>query len=151
MEKLLQATLNRHDPIVRTPPFDRRASLILEAAGASHPGRRTLNQDQFLITDLAAARRRDRLWNGRESGESLLLVADGMGGHPGGEVASLLAVRALVRELLHVSADVDNPVRQLELAMRASDRAIHEAGARRHDLDSMGTTLTSAWWVPPML
>jgi protein phosphatase len=152
MEKLLHAISATHDPVVQTPPVrDWRAPLVLEAAGASHPGRRHVNQDQFLIADLAAARRRDGRGNGNERSESLLVVADGMGGHAGGEVASLLAVRVLLSELAHITPDGDNPVRQLELAMRASDRAIHEAGARRDDLASMGTTLTAAWWIPPML
>ena len=151
MEKLLHTISATHDPIVQTPTLDRRAPLVYEAAGVSHPGRRHLNQDQFLIADLAAARRRDGHGAGEERADSLLVVADGLGGHPGGEVASLLAVRVLLNELVHTTPDGGNPVRQLELAMRASDRAIHEAGARRDDLAGMGTTLTAAWWLPPML
>jgi protein phosphatase len=52
--------------------------------------------------------------------------------------------------LVH-GANGDNPVRRLERAIRSSDREIHSAGARRGDLASMGTTLTAAWWIPPML
>src|SRR5688572_4706248 len=77
-----------------------RSRMLLEAVGATHPGRRRLNQDQFLIADLSAARRReDVLAAAKPATESLLVVADGLGGHPSGEVASLLAVRTLLREL----------------------------------------------------
>jgi protein phosphatase len=126
-------------------------ALVLDAAGASHPGRRRLNQDQFLIADLGAARRREADQGAHDQGESLLVVADGLGGHPSGEVASLLAVRVLLRELLDDAPDGDNKVRRLERAMRSSDDAILRAGARRGDLASMGTTLTAAWWRSPML
>jgi protein phosphatase len=164
MEKLLQNVSMTHGPAVATRAsrgqaltFDRRTPpllepLLLEAAGLTDPGRRRLNEDQVLIADLGAARHRDGLAvrDDRRS-DWLLVVADGMGGHPGGDVASLLAVRVLLSELVHTSPDVDNPVRRLEAAMRSCDREIHEAGARRTDLASMGTTLTAAWWVPPML
>jgi protein phosphatase len=112
-----------------------------------------LNQDQYLIADLAAARRRDdeRSVAGSCACERLLVVADGMGGHPCGEVASLLAVRVLVQELLRCPVEAGDPIRQLVRALRASDAALHHAGARRDDLASMGTTLTAAWWVPPRL
>ena len=151
MEKLLHTASTRDSPILHSSNGNRRVPLVLEAAGVSHPGRRRLNQDQFLIADLAAARRREGAGIGNDRGsELLLLVADGMGGHPGGEVASLLAVRVLLSELVH-GVNGDNPLRRLEHAMRASDREIHDAGARRDDLASMGTTLTAAWWIPPML
>jgi protein phosphatase len=129
------------------------APLVLEVSGVSHPGRRRLNQDQYLIADLAAARWRDRGEPARGGAEeSLLVVADGMGGHPCGEVASLLAVRVLMRELLHDSGSaIADPLRRLERAFRACDDALHCAGSRRPDLASMGTTLTAAWWTPPLL
>ena len=59
-------------------------------------------------------------------------------------------MRVLLSELVH-AADGANPVRRLEHAIQSSDRAIHSAGARRGELGSMGTTLTAAWWIPPML
>jgi protein phosphatase len=131
--------------------IDRRSRLALDAAGASDPGRRPLNQDQFLIADLASARRRDGGAPNGSRTESLLAVADGMGGHPSGEVASLLAVRVVVGELLHSPIDGANPLERLERALAAGDEALHRASERRNDLARMGTTLTAAWWVSPML
>jgi len=108
---------------------DARSRMLLEAVGASHSGRRRLNQDQFLIADLTAARRReDVLAASRPATESLLVVADGLGGHPSGEVASLLAVRTLLRELLQSPVDETNPLILLDRAIRASDEALHRAG-----------------------
>ncbi len=153
MEKLLHDVSTHEGAIFQGSKRDRRVPLVLEAAGVSHPGRRGLNEDQFLIADIAAARQResasDESRNARGV-ESLLVVADGMGGHQGGEVASLLAVRVLLSELVH-AADGDNPLRRLERAIQSSDRAIHSAGYRRGELGSMGTALTTAWWIPPML
>ncbi len=152
MGKLRHAAPARTDTVHRLSENEGRSRLLLEASGVSHPGRRTLNQDQYLVADLTAARRREgALSRNGASQESLLVVADGMGGHPCGEVASLLAVRVLVRELLHTAPDEGNPVRRLELALRSSDEALIRAGTRRGDLATMGTTLTAAWWIPPML
>jgi protein phosphatase len=130
-----------------------RQPLELDAAAVSHPGKRRLNQDQHLIANLAAARRRDEVRPAADpdADELLLIVADGMGGHPRGEVASLLAVRVLVKELLRWPVDAGEPLRRLRLAVRLCDESLHRAGARRADLSSMGTTLTAAWWIPPML
>ena len=156
MENLRPAA-ETQEPIVRSLDWeDRRRRLSLDTAGVSHRGRRRLNQDQHLIADLLSARRRDGA--GSDHGnlqsraeEMLLVVADGMGGHPCGEVASLLAVRVLVKELLAGPAAVDDPLAKLDAAVRCADEALHRAGARRSDLATMGTTLTAAWWLPPML
>ncbi|HVR29666.1 MAG TPA: protein phosphatase 2C domain-containing protein [Thermoanaerobaculia bacterium] len=132
---------------------ERKPRLVLESAGVSHPGRRRSNEDQYLIADLAAARRRaGRQPSEAAAEEALLVVADGMGGHPSGEVASLLAVRVLLKELVDAPSSSEcDPLGWLELAVRSSDEAIHRTSARRRDLAAMGTTLTAAWWIPPML
>ena len=61
----------------------------------------------------------------------MLMVADGMGGHIAGEVASRLAVNTAA------SADLDPDDR-----VAAANRAIREEVARQPDLEGMGTTLT---------
>jgi protein phosphatase len=130
------------------------SALMLDVAASSHPGKRRLNQDQYLIADLAAARRRESdpvALNAGDANERLLVVADGMGGHPRGEVASLLAVRVLLQELLRGPCEAGEPRRRLECALRASDDALHRTSVRRPDLASMGTTLTAAWWTSPLL
>ncbi|MEQ8717960.1 MAG: Stp1/IreP family PP2C-type Ser/Thr phosphatase [Acidimicrobiales bacterium] len=63
-------------------------------------------------------------------------VADGMGGHRGGEVASLIAVEALV-ESLGETRRVDDYV----TAVRAANEAILQRASEDPDLYGMGTTL----------
>ncbi len=68
--------------------------------------------------------------------ESTFLVADGMGGHAGGGVASSTAVKVIV-DLLRQGED---PM----VAIQEANRAIFERGMKDSSLAGMGTTLTLA-------
>ena len=69
--------------------------------------------------------------SGESPGPAVLIVADGMGGHVAGEVASRLAVNAAA------STEVD-PIDRVA----AGNRAIREEVAREPSLEGMGTTMT---------
>ena len=71
----------------------------------------------------------------------LIGVADGMGGHNGGEVASATARRDLVQTLAGVSP---SPV-ALSDAILHANLEIFEQATRDRSLDGMGTTLTVLW------
>src|SRR5690606_4788790 len=66
----------------------------------------------------------------------LWLVADGMGGHEYGEVASALARETIVREIRD-----GTPLAQ---AIRIADEEIIRASKRRRDALPMGTTVVAA-------
>ncbi len=69
--------------------------------------------------------------SGESDGPAVLIVADGMGGHVAGEVASRLAVNAAA------STEVEPADR-----VAAGNRAIREEVAREPSLEGMGTTMT---------
>jgi len=67
----------------------------------------------------------------------LLVVADGMGGHQGGEIASRLAIDAICEA---IENSVDAPEDTLRRALRAANRRIYQAAQRDARLAGMGTT-----------
>ena len=95
------------------------------AHGVTHPGPRASNEDAFLI----------------DTSGGVFVVADGMGGHNAGEVASGLAVES-IRTFV---ADEDRPSADgLEDAVRAANRHILDTAARRPECAGMGTTVAVA-------
>ncbi len=70
--------------------------------------------------------------------ERMVVVADGMGGHPGGEVASAVAV-ALVQAVFS-----GKTLGELEAGVRAANRAIWDRAHGNSELEGMGTTICAA-------
>jgi protein phosphatase len=115
-----------------------RALLAVEppmfaSAPSPHP------QEEIMLTLDAASRSetgpvRDHNEDAVVSDDRLLLVADGMGGHPGGEIASSLTAGLIPAVFTGRSLD------ELATAVRAANWAIWER-ATGSDLDGMGTTV----------
>lgn len=72
------------------------------------------------------------------SSERLVSVADGMGGAPGGELASALAVTVVD------AAFRGRSIHELEAAVWAANRAIWQRAGSSGELEGMGTTICAA-------
>ncbi len=94
---------------------------------------RSGNEDSYLMAD-------DR---------GLFVVADGMGGHAAGEVASEMASR-LVAETYRPARGMsdDELMAQMVSAIRAANAAIFERTLQEHDKRGMGTTVTALALLP---
>ncbi len=101
----------------------------LAIAGSTHIGRtRRTNQDSF-----------DR-FDDLGRGEILLVVADGLGGHRGGEVASKMAVGALGKLCREGEG---SPSTRLLAAIERANSEIHKLASKDRTLKGMGTTVVA--------
>jgi serine/threonine protein phosphatase PrpC len=107
-----------------------------EVASDSHIGQvRTNNEDRYAVVNLECG--------GQPS--VLALVADGVGGHAAGEVASQTVVDEIVRE---VRADpCANPVKLLPQAAVRAGHAVFARAQKDPELRGMATTLAAVWLV----
>ena len=95
-------------------------SLRISAYGRSHVGQvRTRNEDMMAV----------------EPSLGLVVVADGMGGAPGGDLASSLAVQEVTRRIQEGKG--------MEHAIREANRKILDTARDRPAFSGMGTTLTA--------
>lgn len=114
---------------------------MIDACGVTHPGRvRAVNEDTFLV----------------DHELQVFVVADGMGGHNAGDVASRIAVET-VRAFVARSRDqaectwpygIDGNLsldaNRLRTALRVANRRVFKAADDRDDYAGMGTTIVAA-------
>ncbi len=77
-------------------------------------------------------------------GEAVFAVADGLGGHAAGEVASGLALESLGDVDPAACADVEALQERLAEAIREANRTVHAAAQEDPARAGMGTTMTAA-------
>jgi serine/threonine protein phosphatase PrpC len=114
----------------------------LRVAAVSNPGRvRDHNEDSYGVTAY-------RLEPG-DTPALLAVLADGIGGHQAGEVASALTVDAVVSTVeSHPSGD---PLEVLGRAVREAAGQVRQAATSDKAREGMGSTLAVAWIIGPKL
>ena len=134
--------------------------VLVDAAGFTHPGLvRETNEDHFLVARLgryfetvSTSLHPDDLPARTDDAGYSLIVADGMGGHAAGEIASRLAIREIIRLGLALPdwiVRIDDSTREAA-ATRAQERIerlnamVIEGAERNPELHGMGCTLTAA-------
>ncbi|HEY7296153.1 MAG TPA: protein phosphatase 2C domain-containing protein [Dehalococcoidia bacterium] len=107
------------------------------AAGGSRQGpKHPENEDSFLLSEPDAAAR-------RASHGNLYVVADGVGGHQKGEVASALAVKVV--EQAYFAADTGDSVTDLVEAIGQANSRVHESAVLQPGQGlGMATTVVAA-------
>lgn len=106
----------------------------MKAIGVSNRGLVRANNEDWLFLDERAG---------------LLVVADGMGGHAGGEEASRLAVDTVVAAL--ADGLLFQPEEKVRRAFAAANQAVLTKAASDPSLAGMGTTLTLVAVLPDFL
>jgi PPM family protein phosphatase len=111
---------------------------------ASNVGKvRRVDEDSLLAMEIRTA------YLSEPRTRMLLMVADGMGGHSRGDVASRTAVRAVAGTILPVlTSQEDIPRatydRELRAAVANANQAIFDEARRHPECEGMGTTLSLA-------
>lgn len=99
------------------------------SAGLTDIGRkRKTNQDTFAI----------------DKEHNIFMVADGMGGHNGGDIASQMAASSLIK-FMRNNLDID-PKILLDNAIRQTNRDIKQYATSHPELVGMGTTIVSFYF-----
>ncbi|UCD84763.1 MAG: Stp1/IreP family PP2C-type Ser/Thr phosphatase [Deltaproteobacteria bacterium] len=110
--------------------------------GMTHIGMvRTRNEDHFIVNDEL----------------SLYIVADGMGGHVGGEEASRIAIETVEQVITRLKNNPDDtlpytyeekiapPARALKYSVRLASDKIYQKARQSPEYRGMGTTVTALW------
>ena len=150
-----------------TPKWcDTQAPLTVHSFGLTDSGKvRENNEDQFLIAVLVKALQIERTSMPqqkvqRSSDRSyLFVVADGMGGHAGGEQASALAIDSVETFILETfmwfgqckDQEQDTVLRDFKTALSQANARVLAESAQQPALRGMGTTLTLAYCLNDVL
>ncbi len=114
----------------QSPALPRPRSTTVRLGGYSEPGRvRTVNQDSYFVGEIPGK-------------GFLAAVADGMGGHQTGEVASQKAVSILHHEVLRSRTQ---PPAAIAKAVQSANLEVFNYASAHPEHRGMGTTLTTVF------
>ncbi len=107
------------------------ASCQIRAAGLSHQGLvRAQNEDRYII----------------DLGIGCFLVADGMGGHQAGEVASRLTAETIANRLARLSGKrCRDPAKTLQDVILSAHQTVRKESSKSLAWRGMGSTVVVAW------
>jgi serine/threonine protein phosphatase PrpC len=136
------------------PLFSRFRTLSREGPSKVGFTQQIVPQNEQPLVHLAVAARTDvgRIRKGNEDSlhasanayRGLFIVADGMGGHAAGEVASEMAVEMLSHQLADLN-DLQGPdaYKRVAGALRSANRAVYERTRTERDKLGMGSTVSA--------
>lgn len=99
-------------------------------------------------TDIGRVRARNEDSVAVDAGSGLLVVADGMGGHNAGDVASRMAIEGVIGAMQGSTGEADD---RLVAAVRQANQAIYDAAGEDYERSGMGTTVVAVWLRPTRL
>lgn len=102
----------------------------------------------FGMTDVGLVREHNEDYYDIDKQRGLFIVADGLGGHKGGEVASKLAVETIL-ESFKQNAESPEPALKIKQAVEKAHQAIANLASQDVSLAGMGTTIVLALWQAP--
>lgn len=115
----------------------------LKVAAGTHEGRKGKNnEDNFAVSAY-------KLGEDNETPVLFAMVADGIGGHQAGEVASEIAVEMISQAV--AESDASQPLQTMEAAILQTSRAILAEATEDENKSGMGTTVTCAWIIDDRL
>lgn len=141
-----------------TPPDGDAAEVVVRVFACTDVGRaREHNEDALLVADLAS---NDQLQFEDAAADTpetrdvpatepglLMMVADGLGGAAAGEVASHMAVNAVLAAVRERLPEIGREAPRLATALRdavlSANDAIHRHAQQHRELRGMGTTVTA--------
>jgi len=110
------------------------------------------------ITDIGRRRKQNEDSLFYDDGMGLYLVADGMGGHKAGEVASRLVVETIrdymdpertdppQENLVDTDEELSEEARRLLAGIQLSNRVVHQTAKSNEDYKGMGSTISAVYF-----